>query len=272
MSRYVQFITPENIEISYELAGIGSRFVSALVDHLLQLLILVAVWVLGMWLGGIVSIAALGTAYLVVALLLIASFLVIFGYFTFFELLWAGRTPGKRLTGLRTVRDGGYPIDVFASVVRNLVRIVDMMPPVTYGVGLLSVFFSTEYKRLGDWAAGTIVIKERMPGRFGARGMGPASPIVAHFIPQITNVDALSPEEYSAIRRFVERRHELPIPIQAHIGMRLARTVIPKLGLEHIPIRIQWHYADLMEAVERRYVEERGLLTSPVDLFAPLET
>src|ERR1044071_6575282 len=113
MSRQVQIITPENIEISYELAGMGSRFVAALIEHLLQLL---AILVLGLVTSFLTSgatmfgkaVAGSAPAY-VEAIYGIAVFVIIFGYFTAFELLSGGRTPGKRLVGLRVVRDGGYP-------------------------------------------------------------------------------------------------------------------------------------------------------------------
>src|SRR5437879_3560158 len=77
----------------------------------------------------------------IVALAGLIAFLIFFGYFTDFELLVSGRTPGKRVVGLRVVRDGGYTIDFYASLVRNLVRLVDMLPA-TYVVGIISIFFS----------------------------------------------------------------------------------------------------------------------------------
>ncbi len=261
MSRYVEFITPENIEVSYELAGIGSRFIAAVIDLAIQVATLSAV--------GIVSFYAIAGASVfrqtflaslplwAIAVVILIVFVVMFGYHTFCELRWAGQTPGKKVAKLRVVRDGGYPIDPYSSLVRNLVRIIDFLPP-PYGIGLLSIFFSQEYKRLGDWAAGTLVIKERDPGRL-AGSSGVASPIVAHFVSQLPSVDALTGEEFQAIRRFTHRRHELDIPIQAHIAMRLAIPLMRKLHID-IPIEIQWHHADLLEAIERKYVNERGVL------------
>lgn len=260
MSRYVQFVTPENIEVSYEIAGIGSRFIAALIDHAVQLGIILGLGLVGMSISAafaFVPILNRSAPLWVFAVVGLVIFAVFFGYFSAFELLWAGRTPGKKAVGLRVVRDGGYPIDPYASIVRNLVRIADFIPPI-YGAGLVSIFFSAEYKRLGDWAAGTIVIKERPPAHLGGR-QGPPSPMVTHYLPMIKNVDLITREEFDSIRRFVERRNELEIPVQAHIAMRLAIPLLRKLGLE-IDIPIQWHYADLLEAIERRYVEERGVL------------
>jgi uncharacterized RDD family membrane protein YckC len=261
MSRYVQFVTPENIEVSYELAGIGSRFVAALIDHLLQVIIVLVAALIANWLmvGMLTTSLFSGSApSWVAALLGLFSFAVLFGYHTLFELLWAGRTPGKRATNLRVVRDGGYPIDPYASIVRNLVRLVDFMPP-PYGIGLASVFFSAEYKRLGDYAAGTLVIKERPHAQLIARSLGAASPLVQQFVPLIHNVDQLTPEEFQMVRRFVERRRELEPAIQAQIATRLALPLMSKLGVT-VAMPEQWHYAELLEAIERRYIEEKGLL------------
>jgi uncharacterized RDD family membrane protein YckC len=272
LTRKVHFITPENIEVSYELAGIGSRFIAAFVDFVIQLLLILVVLLIGGLLsGGLDGALFRGEASLwVTAFVTLASFAIIFGYPVAFELAGAGRTPGKRLVGLRVVRDGGMPVDPYASIIRNLVRIVDLLPPM-YGIGLLSIFFNNQYKRLGDIAAGTIVIKERPPLPPAARRTTESSPVVAAFLPYITNVDALSPEEYQLIRRFVDRRPSMDPAIQAHIAMQIALPLMARLGI-NVAIPSQYHYADLLEAIERRYEQERGLLgySDSKDPFQPL--
>lgn len=259
MSRQVRFVTPENIEVSYEIAGIGSRYMAAVVDHLLQLAIILLI----AWAASLVSVTAsvFNSADLPIYVQAISGlviFAVIFGYFVLFELLGGGRTPGKRLTGLRVVRDGGYPIDLYASIVRNLVRIVDFLP-FAYGVGLGSIFLSPDYKRLGDYAAGTLVIKDRSADTLRIRTVREHSPLVAQFLPFVRNVDQLTLEEFHAIRRFVDRRHELQPAIQAHIAHRLASPIITRLGIE-APLVSAYQLADLLEAIELKFVEERGLL------------
>lgn len=263
MSRYVDFVTPENIEIRYELAGIGSRFVAALLDHSIQAGVLIALFLLG-W--GIASALSAGpifgggaVTYWFGAIYGIASFLILFGYFSLFELLWAGRTPGKRAAGLRVVRDGGYPIDVYTSIVRNLVRIADLLLPPIYGGGLVSMFISRENKRLGDWAAGTLVVKERPPERLGVGDPGPPTPNVAHYLRLLPSTDGLTTEEFLTIRQFVARRKRLEPLVQAHLAKSLAIPLIQRLGLS-LPVSHDLHYADILEAIERRYIEEHGVL------------
>jgi uncharacterized RDD family membrane protein YckC len=261
MSRRVQFVTPENIEVSYELAGIGSRFMAALIDHLLQLVLIFALWFFLGLVSQTLSMARVfgGSAPLwVQAVLALASFLVLFGYFSTFEILWAGRTPGKRATGLRVVRDNGYPIDPFSSIVRNLVRIVDLMPP-PYAGGLISVFVSQNYKRLGDFAAGTIVIKDKPYTPLAAPKTAQSTSLIRIFRGLIHNVEDITPDEYLLIRRFVERRKELDPAAQSHLAMRLALPLLPRLGI-NFAIPVQNHYPDLLEAIDSRYVEDRGTL------------
>jgi len=260
MSRYVQFDTPENIEVSYELAGIGSRFLACLIDSVIQLGLVVMIVIAFSYVGHISSAAFRHGSVpgWFDAFAGLAAFCILFGYYAIFELTWRGQTPGKKFAKIRVVRDGGYPIDLYSSATRNLVRIVDLLPP-PYGIGLLTIFVNSEYKRLGDLAAGTLVIKERPVAYLGERSRGSASPMAAHFAPLIKNIDAITKEEFHTLRKFTDRRHELEIPIQAHIAMRLAIPLIQKLGLE-VDIPVQWHYADLLEAIERRYIEERGIL------------
>src|SRR4029078_5649079 len=81
------------------------------------------------------------------------------GYYMVFEILWNGQTPGKRLVGVRVMRENGYPIRPVDAVIRNLVRIVDWLPA-TYGIGVLTMLLNKRSKRLGDFASGTIVVRE----------------------------------------------------------------------------------------------------------------
>jgi uncharacterized RDD family membrane protein YckC len=259
MQRRVSFVTPENIEVSYELAGIGSRFLAALVDHLFQILIILAAWFAMSIASQALSLSRVfggGAPLWAQAVLALLIFAVLFGYFAAFEIAWAGRTPGKRLAGLRVVRDNGYPLDVYSSLVRNLVRIVDFLPP-PYGVGLVSVFVSREYKRLGDFAAGTIVIKEVPYSPITPPTAPPLSTLANLFRGMIVSVEDITPDEYLLIRRFLDRRLEMDSAAQGHVAMRLAQPLLDRLGIR-VPIPVPPHYIDLLQAVDRRYVEREA--------------
>ena len=148
--------------MQFELAGLGSRLAAGLLDLLLLWLGLMALWIGG---GAIVTSISSphGTAqgWLTAGMILL-TFCLIWGYFTLFEALNGGRTPGKQALGIRVVMDTGRSITPPASVVRNLVRFIDCyFPALPFVPALVSIVLHRSNKRLGDMAAGTIVVRDR---------------------------------------------------------------------------------------------------------------
>src|SRR5207253_4643105 len=131
-----------------------SRFASAVVDFVIQAALLVAILV-----GGRVLAGGGGA---VLAILTVASFLVVAAYDIVFEVFASGRTPGKGLNGLRVVRTDGSPVGFFTSAVRNVLRLADLLPGM-YLAGIVSILVTRRNQRLGDLAAGTLVVRERRP-------------------------------------------------------------------------------------------------------------
>jgi uncharacterized RDD family membrane protein YckC len=159
-------LTPESVEFVYELAGLGARMAAVALDHLIVLGLLIALWIVACFLG----LFAFVLAGPVLAGALLGTFLLYFGYFTYFEWRWNGQTPGKRAMDLRVIDDRGMNIDLFQALMRNLFRVVDMAPFLRqldfiaigfYGVGGLAALLNPRQKRLGDWAAGTLVVRTR---------------------------------------------------------------------------------------------------------------
>src|SRR6266550_462621 len=154
--------TPEHLVLELELAGLGSRMAATVCDAglltLAYVLLGVGIQLLPTPTGG----DAEGPWSTLAAIVLILTvFLLFWGYFLLFEALNDGRTPGKRLMGIRVLMDTGHPLTFTAAAVRNLVRIVDMQPVFTYQVGLAFVLFHAQNKRLGDIVAGTVVVRDR---------------------------------------------------------------------------------------------------------------
>jgi uncharacterized RDD family membrane protein YckC len=147
--------TPERVTFEYELAGLGSRFLAQSIDVILLMLVLLAFLILAGTTGYIAD-----NSNLAIVLLILLSFIVVFGYFPVCEGIWSGQTLGKRALRIRVLGDNGAPVTVTQVVIRNLVRLVDFMP-VFYGVGLITIFIQGGGKRLGDFAAGTVVARER---------------------------------------------------------------------------------------------------------------
>jgi uncharacterized RDD family membrane protein YckC len=147
--------TPERVVFQYPVAGPGSRFLAQLIDQLILTVILVAVIIVVFLLG-----AATNDRDLTLLLVGLASFVIVFFYFLIAEAMFGGQTPGKRALRLRVVGDQGQPITFSQALIRNLVRVVDFLP-VYYGVGLITLFINGRGKRLGDLAAGTVVVREQ---------------------------------------------------------------------------------------------------------------
>src|SRR5437588_2141839 len=147
--------TPERVSFQYEIAGIGSRFLAQIIDSLIILVVLIAITILAGTLGGIFNS---GDLALLVEIIL--GFILLAGYFLVSEAVWNGQTVGKRSARLRVVGDHGEPLSLGQATIRNLVRIVDFLP-VFYAIGMLTLFISGRGKRLGDFAAGTLVVRDK---------------------------------------------------------------------------------------------------------------
>ncbi|MGH2820955.1 MAG: RDD family protein, partial [Actinomycetota bacterium] len=210
----VSIATPEGIELELTLAGLGSRFAARLLDDLIRGGVLVVLVILYAATGLPLAVLARADRGISVAqaaisiFFVIALFLLLFGYDIAFEVWGSGRSPGKRATGLRVVETDGGPVGFRASAVRNLVRIIDAIPPGVvglYGVALVSVLVSRRNQRLGDLAAGTLVVMERRgasPRRVALRPAHPeGEPSLAGW-----DVSAVTLEELATVRQFLERR------------------------------------------------------------------
>src|SRR5262249_3511526 len=158
-------------------------------------------------------------------------------YFVLFETAWSGQTPGKRIMKLRVIREDGRPVRFFEVFVRNLLRLlVDFMPPPSYAIGVISIVFSPQSKRIGDFVAGTVVIKERsseaqsleeITRALEAELAGPAMSGSA----LKTDAVLLDPAEVRAIQTFLRRRFELSPASRASLAVRIAGPLAGRLGI-----------------------------------------
>ena len=248
MARQITIITPENIPLTLEPAGIATRTGALCIDILVQVSIALVLVIITAILTSVLSIGGWESFGSIVAI--IGSFLLLFGYFLLFETIWNGQTPGKRVFGLRVVRDGGYPISFYASAIRNLLRVIDFLP-MSYAAGALSVFFSPQYKRLGDIVAGTIVIKERPTDPAAAFRTGPVGSAPGTLPDSVRNpYDVLSPEELSLLRRYVQRRFEMTPDDAERLAYRLIVPLIDRLNVTFTP-NVPPRYADLAAVLVR---------------------
>jgi uncharacterized RDD family membrane protein YckC len=229
MERTLDVRTPESIAFSYELAGIGSRFLAVALDLLIQ----IAIFALMAW--GIFELSIHGplsqhkpaphggiAENIAAGFLIFVVFMIFFGYYILFEAFWSGQTPGKRALGIRVVRDGGYALDFTASLVRNLIRIGELSVGFYIVAGVVAVL-SEQNKRLGDIAAGTIVVRD-------ARMVSPLAMLRQETQEPIYAATAFaSGEERSIVKRFLERRDTLSMARRVEIAHRLAERVRPRV-------------------------------------------
>ena len=221
--------TPELVVLTYSLAGVGTRVLAGITDLLICMALLASVAFAVVTLGGRLSLGGDRSASWGAAVLILAQFVVLWGYYVLFEGLMDGQTPGKRMHRLRVVREGGYSVTFGVSAARNLVRMLDMQPGVFYLVGLTSLFFTKRGRRLGDLVAGTIVVREG----FRSQASRPARDTRTLLGARAELETALSEDEYSVLSRFVERWSMLdPLKrsvLSAQLATRLA-DVLPDDG------------------------------------------
>jgi len=244
----LRIATPEGITVDLVLAGLGSRFAAALIDLTFKLLLLA---------GALLLCSALGD--LGIALFSILTFAIYFGYDVAFEVLASGRTPGKRWTGLRVLRDDGRPVDLLSSAIRNIVRLVDGIT-LGYLPAMVSILATQRNQRLGDLAASTIVVREPR----GSDAVATASPAVAldrrfggYAVPAgvapglrrvptgALDVSAVSADDLAAVRGVLDRRASLPPRVRGDLARRIAAALAPRVG----GAPAQLHDEDLIEQV-----------------------
>jgi uncharacterized RDD family membrane protein YckC len=242
--------TPERVSFDYQVAGLGTRAIAQILDLLIIGVILAAVYFVAL----AISIVGSLTATLVA---LIGSFVVIFGYFWISESLWSGQTIGKKAFRLRAVGDRGEPLTFTQAGIRNIVRIVDFLP-YAYGVGLIVLFANGKGKRLGDLAAGTIVVKDsdhvwlwQLPGaRWPAAG-GPPTPPPPAYAPASASeltLRRLEPELRRFVAAYARRRPELSLEVRVRLATQVQSslsTALPDVFAQYGPLAALDRLADL---------------------------
>jgi uncharacterized membrane protein SpoIIM required for sporulation/uncharacterized RDD family membrane protein YckC len=211
--------TPEHVDMRFELAGVGSRMAAALADIALVVLgLLLLNLAFGAITGALLEDAEVARGWLR-AIRILLSFAIFWGYFTLFEALNGGRTPGKQALGIRVVMDTGQAITTAAAVIRNLVRFVDCYVPVPFAPALLSMFLHPSNKRPGDMAGGTIVVRDKPAEFVLGTQLGPAPEPE----PLETGPPELSEDEFKILDRFLSRLTDLTPAVQARITADLVR-------------------------------------------------
>ena len=217
----VRLVTPERIVIAHPLAGPTRRFMAYLIDQVLLIVLLLCALLLSLFVT-MGSQSAMGP-------FLLAYFVLTWGYGAFCEGLFNGQTVGKRAMGIRVVSERGVPISGAQAVLRNLVGSVDGLVPFFYLTALASMILSSRFQRLGDLAAGTMVVIEERRWRRGVTRID--DPEVKALLPWLPSRIAAGSDLARALSDYVGARHRFGPLRRAEMAEPLARPLRKRFGL-----------------------------------------
>lgn len=256
----IEIVTPENIEFTYRAAGPFRRLGAYLLDSLFCWIFVIVVSVLCFAFFGILQ--SWGTA---AAVALVSYFFVTWFYGGVFESLWNGQTLGKRLFGLRVLCDDGQPINGIQAVGRNFFRHADalpwaflsgeesFLPLATLQLGMLVMFLFGSYKRIGDWAAGTMVVLEEPQQLYGVARV--TEPVALQLAAQLPPNIVVNRNLGRALSAYVQRRLKVPVArrfeMASHLGeaLRLRYNLPPGINYDVLLCAV-YHRAFIASASE----------------------
>lgn len=240
----VSIETPEQINLELALAGIGSRFLALALDTVLQVVLYLVIF-FGLALAP--SWRSLPSALpknWSVAIAILLVFCVYWGYFAAFEIFWHGRTPGKRVAGIRVVKDSGRPITVIEGIGRNLMRAIDGQ--LLYFIGLICMIVSKQNRRLGDYVAGTLVIYDKKSAEVKPDWNTAPSTRSSEVMQQLNQ---LREEDLIIIETYLHRRFDLDPMVRINTAIRISERIREKSGLSREPGQTD---DDFLESIARQ--------------------
>jgi uncharacterized RDD family membrane protein YckC len=251
---HVTVDTPEQITLELPLAGLGSRFLAMTLDTLIQ----VALYIAGIFaLAGLAKYAALlpsPFAWLprswFPALIVLFLFCVYWGYFALFELFWKGRTPGKRVAGIRAIKDSGRPLNVYEVVGRNLMRAIDWLP-VLDGTGIITMMISSRNQRLGDYLVGSIVVHDKP-----AHAIQPNWSQAGEKTFADSELSKITPEELVLIETYLHRRESFDLAVRDATALQIATRITTRTGIQRAADQ---SLDNFLETIAKRTRDTAGL-------------
>jgi uncharacterized RDD family membrane protein YckC len=216
--------TPEQVHLEFVLAGIGSRFMAAFLDGIIEGVVYLVLFFLTLFWATTGLFDARRSIWWQ-AIIGIIVFCIYWGYHALFEALWKGQTPGKRWAGIRVIKDSGRPINAFEAMARNFLRFVDFMPGF-YGVGVVTMLLNSKNRRLGDFVAGTLVVHESSDRE---SRIFFNTPTQTEFT--LHQAAGLTLQEAELIETFLARRLDIPQDVRRMNGQRIAEMIGRRLNI-----------------------------------------
>lgn len=237
--------TPEQIALELPLAGIGSRFLAIAIDTLIQVaLYLLTGLIFLLLVPAGTSLFAFLPKTLGPAIAIFIGFAIYWGYFAVFEIIWKGQTPGKRITGIRVIKESGRPINAFEAIGRNFMRAVDMQPGILYGFGLACMMLNKQSRRLGDFVAGTVVVHEK-----SSELVRPTWNTSVETASPSGGMSQVTADELVLIETYLSRRFELEPDVRLRTAIQIAERIKAKTGLQP---QSHQHVDDFLEEAARK--------------------
>ena len=251
----VKFSTPENVELELTLAGIGNRAWALFIDYLILALIILLFVIIGLIISLVfinfwTSVFGSQAPLWLFGIAIFANYVIYSGYFVFFETIWQGQTPGKRFAKIRVIRDDGRPVRLAQTALRFLLRPIDEF----LFIGAILIIFNRWEKRLGDWAAGTIVIQNQAPNISQNLSISKSGEDFATELLQNADLSNLLPDDFAVIKEYLQRRHKLSLKGKTDTSSRLAKDLKEIINFTELPANIN---ADqFLEAVYLAYQQQ----------------
>jgi uncharacterized RDD family membrane protein YckC len=239
----IRIMTPEQVTITLPIAGVGTRMLAAWLDALVIIGSIIAIFLLYGFVASLIDyqVNTFAAGSVLTALLILVLFFLIFGYYAVLELVWDGRTVGKRALKLRVLRDDGTPADAASILARTVVRLIDFLP-LGYLVGLVAMIVDGRARRLGDIVGGTVVVRERDSAptlweiALGAEPAALGPPLPGQEAP----VALLIEDELAAAREFLRRAPSFPAPERIALAWRVATTLAARMGYTEPLFHPEW--------------------------------
>lgn len=252
--------TPESVELEFTLAGIGNRALALMIDYFLIFLLLSLVSIVSSFLSEQLTnaVVALGGGPEVVdlwllAIALVATMTIYWGYFVAFETAWQGQTPGKRFTKIRVINDNGKPEGVFQATLRSLLRPVDDI----LFLGFFCILFGNQEKRIGDWLAGTLVVQAETVVGDAKVNISSGAETLARDLLATAHVGNLLPDDFATLREYLQRRAILTKEARKRLSVELAQQLQSIVELEQLP-QEQMPAEQFLEAIYFAYQQKFG--------------
>ncbi len=246
-------VTPEAVPLELEPAGLPSRILARLIDVMIQFAVLIGLLIGSAAVGGFPGGIGIALFYLLL-------FLLLFGYPVALETLWRGRTVGKAALGLRVVTVEGGPVRFRHAAIRAVLALFEIFA-LSGGIAILSVLVTKRSQRLGDLAAGTLVLRERTGLRAPVSVSFTVPPGLESYADSLDTA-AMTAEDYAAVRAFLLRAPSLPFAVRGDLALRLAHPLAARLRPEPPPgLHPEAYLACLAAAFQRR--------AAPLAAYAP---